>query len=310
MKKKILLFVVGLMVAILFLTGCGEKKEVTVYTSVDQVHSEPIIKAFEEKTGIIVKPVYDIEASKTVGLANRLVEEKDRPVADVFWNGEVSQTMRLVDLGVVKEDSFVEFGGRGRVILYNPEEIEEGDLPKTTEDLALPKYGKDGIAWAMAYPMFGTSSTQAAALYALWGPEKALEYYETLNENGVTLVDGNSVVKDFVVAGKVPFGLTDTDDAEEGMSDNDTLDIFFLDQEGMGAFVIPNTVTIVEGAPHPEEAQQFIDYLLTDEAQEAMVGSGWLDANIENIRSIDMDWLELYHQLEPSKEDMTELFAR
>ena len=184
------------------------------------------------------------------------------------------------------------------------------DLPKTVEDLALDKYGKDGIPWAMAYPMFGTSSTQAAALYVLWGPEKALDYYETLQKNGLTLVDGNSVVKDFVAAGKVPFGLTDTDDAEEGMSENDKLDIFFLDQEGMGALVIPNTVSIITGAPHPEEAKEFIDYLQSEEAQRMMYDSGWLDENISDINILDMDWEELYQQLEPSKDAMTELFAR
>lgn len=308
MKKRYYLLLLGLILVVLLSAGCSEDKEVVVYTSVDQVHSEPVIKAFEEETGIKVKAVYDIEASKTVGLANRLVEEKDRPAADVFWNGEVSQTMRLIDLDVVEEDSFVEFGGRGRVIIYRTDMITEDELPKTTEALAAPEFGAED--WAMAYPMFGTSSTQAAALYAIWGPEKGKEYYETLDANGVTLVDGNSVVKDFVSEGRVPFGLTDTDDAEEGMSDNENLDIMFLDQDGMGAFVIPNTVTIIKDAPHPEEAQVFIDFLQSDQAQEMMYDSGWLDPNIADIKSLEVDWLELYHQLEPSKNDMEAIFAR
>jgi len=58
---------------------------VVVYTSVDQVYSEPVIRAFEKRTGILVLPVYDVEASKTTGLVNRLIAERGRPQADVFW---------------------------------------------------------------------------------------------------------------------------------------------------------------------------------------------------------------------------------
>ncbi|MDO5028927.1 MAG: extracellular solute-binding protein [Bacillota bacterium] len=308
MKKRILALL--LLSIVLLGLGCENKNEITVYTSVDQVYSEPVFKAFQDKTNIKVKAVYDIEASKTVGLANRLIEERDRPVADVFWNGEVSQTMRLIDLEIVEKDSFVEFGGRGRVILYDRTKIDLKDLPKTVEDLGSEKYGKDGIRWAMAYPMFGTSSTQAAALYSLWGSEEAYAYYQKLKDNGVVLVDGNSVVKDFVSSGKVVFGLTDTDDAQEAMNKNTNLDILFLDQETIGALVIPNTVTIVKGSGHQDQAKAFIDYLQSQEAQEMMYESGWLDENISQINILKIDWLDLYYQLQRSKEEMTSLFIR
>jgi hypothetical protein len=51
-------------------------QEVTVYVSTDRVFSEPILKAFEEKTGIRVSAVYDTEETKSTGLANRLLAEK------------------------------------------------------------------------------------------------------------------------------------------------------------------------------------------------------------------------------------------
>ena len=64
----------------------GGDREVVIYTSVDQVFSEPILNGFEKAKGIKVKAVYDVEASKTAGLVNRLIAEKDRPKCDVFWN--------------------------------------------------------------------------------------------------------------------------------------------------------------------------------------------------------------------------------
>jgi iron(III) transport system substrate-binding protein len=64
-------------------------EDVVIYTSVDQVFSEPVLTAFQKKTGIKVKALYDIEAAKTVGLVNRLIAEKSNPKPDVFWNSEV-----------------------------------------------------------------------------------------------------------------------------------------------------------------------------------------------------------------------------
>jgi hypothetical protein len=50
--------------------------EIVVYTSLDQVFSEPILKDFERQTGIQVKPVYDVEATKSTGMVNRLIAER------------------------------------------------------------------------------------------------------------------------------------------------------------------------------------------------------------------------------------------
>jgi iron(III) transport system substrate-binding protein len=76
--------------------------EVVVYTSLDQLFSEPILREFQAQTGVEVKAVYDVEASKTTGLVNRLIAEKDRPRADVFWNSEVGRTLVLKDKGVLE----------------------------------------------------------------------------------------------------------------------------------------------------------------------------------------------------------------
>ena len=61
---------------------------VIVYAAQDQVYAEPILREFEKETGIKVKAVYDSEAVKTVGLANRLLAERSHPQCDVFWGNE------------------------------------------------------------------------------------------------------------------------------------------------------------------------------------------------------------------------------
>ncbi|MEA2091963.1 MAG: iron ABC transporter substrate-binding protein, partial [Campylobacterota bacterium] len=95
MNIKILLTL--LLTAFIFIS-CGSnraKEELVVYTSVDQVFSSKILKEFEKETGIDVKAVYDTEASKAVGLEKRLLQEREHPKADIFWNSENLRTARL-----------------------------------------------------------------------------------------------------------------------------------------------------------------------------------------------------------------------
>ena len=88
-----------LVLLLLVLVNCRDKnteqEQVVIYTSLDKVFSEPILKAFERQTGIKVLDVYDSEATKTTGLVNRLIAEKNNPRADVFWNSEIGRTIVL-----------------------------------------------------------------------------------------------------------------------------------------------------------------------------------------------------------------------
>src|SRR6266478_5951329 len=61
--------------AVLFLVSTHWKAspQVVVYASQDEVYAEPILQEFTKETGIKVQAVYDSEAVKTVGLANRLL---------------------------------------------------------------------------------------------------------------------------------------------------------------------------------------------------------------------------------------------
>ncbi|MCX7842293.1 MAG: iron ABC transporter substrate-binding protein, partial [Clostridia bacterium] len=100
------LFLAAILILLTATLGCSidsNKNQVVIYTSVDQVFSEPVLKAFESETGIRVLPVYDVEATKTVGLVNRLIAEKSKPQADVFWNGEFVQTLVLKEKGLLEK---------------------------------------------------------------------------------------------------------------------------------------------------------------------------------------------------------------
>ena len=283
MKSRTCLFVIIIIMIALFSVSCSNNEEkVVIYTSVDQVFSEPVLKAFQEETGIEVLAVYDVEASKSTGLANRLIAEKDKPRADVYWSGEFVQTMMLKDEDVLvsyisheagdiplsckdSEGYWTGFGGRARVLLVNNRLMKKEDYPKGLMDLLDSKY--PGSKIGLAYPLFGTTSNHVAALYASWGRDATMKYFKDLNEKDIMVVDGNSVVRDMVADGRLWMGLTDTDDALSAINKGDPVELVFLDQEtgGLGTFVIPNTVALIKGGPNGDKGQVLIDYLLSVE---------------------------------------------
>lgn len=324
------------MLALLTVSGCEEKqKVVVVYTAVDQVYSDVIFREFEEETGIRVKAVYDTEANKTTGLVNRILAEKDKPVCDVFWNNEFIQTIALKEEGMLQpyyskeasdipeaykdpEGYWTAFGGRARVMLVNTDLLPEEEYPDSVYDLINGSF--DGKEIALAYPMFGTTRTQAAALYAYMGPEEGREFFEKVADCGIQIVDGNSVTKDMAAAGQVAIGYTDTDDAREAIEDGAPVAMVFPDQgeDGMGTLITPNTVAMIAGASHTEEAKQFIDYVVTRQMEEHLMEMGFFDLSVRedgtedgfSVKGMEISLNDIYKQLEQASMDMQEIFSQ
>jgi iron(III) transport system substrate-binding protein len=260
---------------------------VTVYVSTDRVFSEPILKAYEQKTGVKVNAVYDTEETKSTGLANKLLAEKNNPQADVFWSNEPVRTLVLKSRGVLapyqspnaegvpatfkdRENYWTGFSARIRVIVYNTKLVKPEEAPKSIHDLTDPRW-KDQIA--IADPRFGSTSFHVAAIYAELGDEKADEFFRKLKANGVKIVPGNSVVRDLVVKGEVKMGLTDTDDVNVALEDKQPVAMVLPDRDGMGAALMPNMVSLIAGAPHAEAGKMLVDYLLSAEVERALAQS-------------------------------------
>lgn len=263
------------------------QKTVTVYVSTDRVFSEPVLRAFEQRSGVRVNAVYDTEETKSTGLANRLLAEKARAQADVFWSNEPVRTLVLQSRGVLApyqspqandipsafkdpEGHWTAFSARVRVIAYNTKLVPADEAPTSVLDLADPKW-KGQVA--IADPRFGSTSFHVAALYVTLGDEKADDFFRRLKANGVKIVAGNSVVRDMVVKGEVKVGLTDTDDVNVALEGGAPIAMVMPDKDGMGVPMMPNMVSMVAGAPHPDEAKQIIDYLLSHDVEAMLAKS-------------------------------------
>jgi iron(III) transport system substrate-binding protein len=263
-----------LLICLSWTIGCGpsiapeEENFIVVYTSQDQVYAEKIFDRFTAKTGIEIKPVFDNESAKTMGLVKRLMAEQIQPVCDVFWSNEAMAARKLTEASVVV--GFEEFGHRSRVLIINTNLVEQGEAPKSIKDLTLPKWENKV---AMAYPLFGTTATHALALKEEWGPGIWESWCERLVSNKTKIVDGNSMVVRLVGAGEASVGLTDSDDLAVGLSKQLPLASIPLKNE---LCAIPNTVAMVQGAPHTELAMAFIHFVQQEDVLTEMVDASAL----------------------------------
>jgi len=302
--------------------------EVVIYVAHDQDYSEPILKLFEQKTGINVKPLYDTETTKTVGLVNKLIAEKNNPQADVFWNNEVSRTIKLKNADVLtpyispnaddKPSKFKDsdgywtgFAARARVIIYNTDLVDPENIPQSIHDFKRPKWkGK----FCIANPIFGTTGSHVSSLFALWGEEKAKQFFLDLKANDMKVVESNGMVRDQVVAGEYLAGLTDTDDAYDAISEGKKVAMIFPDEDDIGTLVIPNSVMMIKGGPNTENGRKLVDYLLSKEvesnlaeskAMQMPLGAGVSKPDhvpaVEDLTSMDITPYQISDSLESSQ---------
>lgn len=263
---------------------------VVVYSSADKEFAELVFRAYEQKTGVRVLPLYDTEETKTAGLTARLLAEREHPKADVFWSSDTSRAVAIAEQGVadpyVPRDAaqiseryrsaaglWTGFGARIRVLLYNTNNVRPEDAPQSILDLTQPRW-KGRVA--IANPHFGTMSFHAAALFTAWGDARATAFFEQLKANSAVIAAGNSDVKDRVSDGRVDVGLMDEDDAGVALRDRKPVALVIPDQEGpdpLGTPLMPNAALLVRGAPHPTQAKAFVDFLTSAEAEQILAAS-------------------------------------
>jgi iron(III) transport system substrate-binding protein len=279
---------IGLFALGLTLVGCGgPSADVVLYCAVDAAHSEPIVRAFEQATGLRVRFQPDVELSKSVGHRRSIQEEASNPRCDVFWNNEVVQTVLLGDAGFLQpydspaaadipeqfrdpERLWTGFGARARVLIVNTDAFPDpAQRPDSTHDFLDEAFA--GRA-CMARPLTGTTAAHGAVWIQDWGLPRMLAQLDRMRKNGVAFGDSNGRVMRLVRKGDLDFGFTDTDDVKKAIDDNFPVVQVVPDQAPgeMGLIVIPNTVSMVKGAPHPEAARRLIDYLLSHAVEEAL----------------------------------------
>jgi iron(III) transport system substrate-binding protein len=292
----------------LALASCGRhagpaRPTVVLYSSVDDPILRQVLAVFETETGVKVDVVGDTEATKTFGLVQRVLAERASPRADVWWSSEPFGTMRLDEEGALApysspaaektfergwpvryragDQTWYGFAARSRVIAYNTKRVQADAAPRTLRELAEPLWkGRVG----MARPQFGTTRGHMAALVTVWGADATKDWLATMKANGLHLYDGNAAVARAIAQGEIDAGLCDTDDVWDAQRNTWPVGFSFEPLEAgvadravrwlsAGALMLPNTVALLKGAPHPIQAAALIDFLLSERVEKLLAQS-------------------------------------
>ncbi len=289
----LLLLSIGLLAAWYAITRRAHDSLV-VYCTHDLVYAEPVLEEFTRQTGIEVTIVGDTEATKSLGLIERLLREGDQSPCDLFWNNEVLGTIRLQRLGLLaayngpasqriperfkdREGHWHGFAGRMRVWIARESLSVEGlalserrgstnSPPSSSDPQRSTLNPQPSSRMAIAKPLYGTTFTQFAMLWKLHGPEATKREHLELVEQGCRFVAGNAMVRDMVAGGSCDIGMTDTDDVFAARDAGHKVSMHPIRIDGK-TLCIPNTVALLKSSDRSDQARQLLEYLLSEEVE-------------------------------------------
>lgn len=267
-------------VVVLLLAGCASgggdsTGPLVVYSGRSEELVQPLIDEFQASSGVEVEVRY----AGSTDLAATMLQEGETTPADVFYAqdpaslGSVAGLLsplpdRLLDLVdsrfADRDGRWIGTSGRVRTFVYNTETTI--GLPESIDDVTDARWaGHVGVA-----PTNGSFLAFVAAMILERGEEGTREWLERLAAGDPKDFPGNSPIVEATDAGEIDGGLVNHYYLfrlrAEGAGAN--AENWFFPAGGVGNLVMPAGVGIVGGTDHPEAAQQFVEFLLSQGAQE------------------------------------------
>ncbi|CZW04558.1 iron ABC transporter substrate-binding protein [Enterobacter cloacae] len=255
---------------------------IVVYNAQHENLVKSWVDGFTKETGIKVT----LRNGDDSELGNQLVQEGSASPADVFLT-ENSPSMVLVDnanlFAPLDADTlkqvpaeyrpahgrWIGIAARSTVFVYNPEKLNEQQLPKSLMDLAKPEWkGR----WA-ASPSGADFQAIVSAMLALKGEKATLEWLKAMKANFVAY-KGNSTVMKAVNAGQIDGGVIYhyyrfVDQSKTGENSKNT-QLYYFKHQDPGAFVSLSGGGVLASSKHKAQAQAFIKYITGKEGQESL----------------------------------------
>jgi iron(III) transport system substrate-binding protein len=267
--------------AALALTGCGGggDAELVVYSGRNEALIKPILDDFIKESKLNVA----VRFGDTTDLAGTLIEEGDKPRADVFIGQDAGALGRLDERGLLAkapsawgkvperfrsaDQSWVGLSARVRVLIVNTEELPESEWPTSIFDLTDPKWkGKVAAPNATNASWIGFLSEMRVK----FGDEKTRKWLEGMKANELAVLGSHTDVRNAVGSGEFPLGLVNHYYVELEKREGSPVTQIYTDQgsDDWGAVINAASAGIVKNAAHPETAAQLLDYLVRKDVQE------------------------------------------
>lgn len=259
------------------ITKIDQDKKLVVYTSHKKEVYEPIIREFEERTGIWVQ----LETGGTTELLERIKGESGSHACDVMFGGGVesyevyqelfepyksSQSEMLNDHYTSEESSWTVFTELPIVLIYNNKLVGKAQAPAGWEEL-FSKEWQGRIAFADPRKS-GSSCTMLTTMIQVLGlgERETLEKFAEALEGRMS--ESSGAVLDEVASGSFLVGITLEETAKKYIAKGADISIVYP-KEGTSA--VPDGCAIVKGAPHRENAGLFLEFIVSPDVQRLAV---------------------------------------
>ncbi|MDN5796509.1 MAG: extracellular solute-binding protein [Intrasporangium sp.] len=269
-------------------TGSDAATTLTVYTDQHAALVKGLTGAYTKQTGV----TFDIQQDATVG---QIQAEGDASPADLFLSEDPAPVAQLGKAGLLEpieastvaqvqpglsspQDLWVAYAARARVLYYNPELIDEADLPKTLLTITDPQYkGK------FAYAPSGAFVATTQYLISTIGLDASTDFLKKVKANGVN-EQKNGNVRDTVEAGKHAMGLSNhyywwIKAAEVGGPEHMTSKIYHFPETDPGNLVLSSGAAILKNSTHKDAAAKFVQWLTSKDGGQQILSSGDIDTS-------------------------------
>jgi len=248
---------------------------IVVYSGRNEALIGPLLESFEESTGVEVRVRYGSTSEMTA----TLLEEGERTPADLFISQDAAALGALSNAGMLRnleaailarvperfrsqDGNWIGLSGRSRVVVYNTEALEPGDLPQDLWEVGDPKYkGRFGLA-----PSNGSFQAHMAALRAVEGPARLAQWLEQAVENEAVTYPNNRSIVAAVLNGEIDWGLVNHYYLWRELAENPDLPgaNFFMPSGDISGFINVAGAGLLSDN---SAAEQLLEYLLSPDAQ-------------------------------------------
>jgi iron(III) transport system substrate-binding protein len=252
--------------------GAKREGKLVFYTSMPTAEFMPIVNQFQKKYPFIkVEPFrgsakdittrillesrmneYRLDVLKTSGMPVALIQQQGLLARYISPEARFYPKESQDPEGYWTSIYYNDF-----VFGYNRKMVGPDDIPRTYEDLLLPKWkGKIGLS-PEQYEWF-------ANMLKIFGKEKGLNYMRRLAAQKLQYRKGNSLQAQLVAAGEYPLAMVYGYKLEQMKDDGAPVERANLTP--MICSLQP--IAIAAHAPHPNAAKLYIDFVLSREQQE------------------------------------------
>lgn len=259
------------------ITAIPEEKKLVIYTSHKEEVYTPIIKEFEERTGIWV----ELHTGGTSELLEEIQEGQGNFTCDIMFGGGIesysackacfepyvcSRNDRIKELYRIEDGSYTPFTELPIVFIYNNKMVDSSQAPSNWQALFYESW-RGNIAFGDPLKS-GSSYTMLITMIQVMGmePEVTLRQFAKALDYNISGGSGEAVEE--VSSGVRAIGLTLEETALTAIEKGADISIVYP-KEGTSA--VPDGCAIVKGARHPENARKFIEFIVEDDVQQLAV---------------------------------------